>query len=292
MNIFYTKSNIMKKSLLLLAFTPLFATAQCEQAPCIPSQTYTIPISDVNGFNNNSGSKCIVGTGTMGNNLNLNNAQYLSLNGKINVQFPLNAIPKIYTAGDTNRINYLNMDGGDTVIVTSPLIVENYVCNNSNPGSRNVFVLAQYNTYLKVAGQVYCNGSTILTPGNASNSADVVICANVPLPVRIFQWERKGNYIYYKVDKGSEVIELQYAGHASAETFMFDRVLHSESGQFAPEVGLYRLKIGSVYSSVIDFRKDLEIPRKEDNRIFDMSGRQNPMPIGNYIQNGKVKSAI
>jgi len=268
------------KQILLLAALAIQTTlsAQCPTPACAPSSTFTVPLGNQNTYNNQSGSKCHTGTGTIGNMYNVNNADFVSYVGNITVNHPLNGIPFIYTGGVAIALNQVHMTGADTLIADCPTNIHTLISNNSNPNSRNVIALTPQGSIF-VKGTQYYVGQTIQGQGNASNDVDVITCNPTPLGNKIIKFEHANGLISFE---STESAKIEVKDTAEYKTY-----LHSMSkGTFRPTNGYWRMKVGEQYSSVIFVNNKREIIYRNGKKFNVLGQEITPSKGQLYFQNG------
>lgn len=172
----------MKKLLFLLLVPVMSISQRCPTAPCTAYQK--LPIMDVNGFNNNKGSKCIQGAGDVGTNLNFNQWDYLSFKEVTRVHQTINASEsqkqKVYITGST-IIDRYTVDKDDTMFVL--MGVPNILDAVPNNHGGNVIVVPQ-DGYITIEGNNYYGGDYFQEQGNPTNRIKIIECSLYVLSIR------------------------------------------------------------------------------------------------------------
>jgi hypothetical protein len=226
----------MKRSILLTTLALLFtmaSIAQCWQQPqCCNEVNFVGTLANKN-YNK---STCFTGTGIIKNSVNVNNWDFISYTGSIQVDGPTNMNNKsnVYANGSI-IFDQVHFTGGDTLFVNGAVIINKVVSNNSNEGSKNVIFLSETSSLI-IAGHPYTSG-TLQLQGNESNSVDIISCSSSALPVTISKLEVMNGVLTWENILPNNIKNYTIQGSDDAITWNDVQVVNADQRGYAIALG-------------------------------------------------------
>lgn len=292
----------MKKSIIIFILTAFIASkssAQCGSLEC--TSTYTVPITDVNDFNNHHrGSNCMVGAGTIPTLANFNDWEYYSFDSDDGIMYVSQTLNYGTTAKDVYTFGHVEMSsvnfvGGSSLYANGDsLIISSVTANGFYLTSPNTIYLNETDgTRFFYSGTEYFVGDTIKTVAdNPTNKIVITGCESTPLGIiksdlkgyvkngfATLTWNVDFDYEFIlqaKIDQ--DWVDISYFNTGSFNYYML------KNTQF-------RLKVDGQYGKILYLRF------QETNTIkkgtYDLEGRKidKVKVSGIYIVNG-VKTYI
>lgn len=221
----------MKKSILgaltvVILLCTVTAKAQCWTQPdCVQEVQVLGNLAN----ENYTGSICFTGTGEIKNSVNVNKWDFLSYNGSLIVDGPLNMNKGTNTyANGSIQFDQVHFTDGDTLFITGAVIINKVVSNNSNPDSRNVIYLSE-NSTLIVDNHSYIGGDVITTPGNSKNEIDVKVCHSTALPVKLESFTIHNNIVSWKIGESANIESYTIQGSNDSKTWKDIKTLNKDT---------------------------------------------------------------
>lgn len=203
-----------------------------------PDCTNEVSVTGILSNQNYNGSTCFDGSGIIKNSVNVNNWDFISYSGSLDVKGPINMNNKtnVYVNGAI-IFDQVHFTGGDTLFINGSVVISKVVSNNSNNGSRNVIMLSETSS-LVIKGTTYAAGDIIVTPGNSSNEIDVQVCSSKTLPVHISNLIVKQHSLSWDAGVIDGVQNFTVQGSQDAQNWV-------DLGSISPSEGTNHYPLGS-----------------------------------------------
>lgn len=203
-----------------------------------PDCTNEVSVTGILSNQNYNGSTCFDGSGIINNSVNVNNWDFLSYSGSLDVKGPVNMNNRtnVYVNGAI-IFDQVHFTGGDTLFINGSVVISKVVSNNSNNGSRNVIMLSETSS-LVIKGTTYAAGDIIVTPGNSSNEIDVQVCSSKTLPVHISNLTVKQHSLSWDAGVIDGVQNFTVQGSQDAQNWV-------DLGSISPSEGTNHYPLGS-----------------------------------------------
>lgn len=241
----------------LLFLCPAFS--QCWQNPDCSNP---VSVTGILSNQNYNGSTCFDGSGIINNSVNVNNWQYLSYSGALDVRGPVNMNNKtnVFVNGAI-IFDQVHWTGGDTLFINGSVVISKVVSNNSNTNSRNVIMLSETSS-LVIDGKPYTIGSTVATSGNTSNEIDVTGCKASTLPVTLSSITISKGILSWETGVQSDIDGYVIQGSQDAQQWTdLDTVEVNASGSYS--YSLHNSKLASFGLVFIVLLLGMLVPSKK-----------------------------
>lgn len=266
----------MKRILILFAILFLaiyMAQGHCYKHPCV---SYT----SVSGSVSTSyiGSKCFQtsgsGTTVFTTACNFNGWKYLYFTSKVDIKCPINMnsiSSNLYFYG-SSKIDYVSMDGGDTIKNDGSLEITELISNNSYIGQENVIYT---DNRVKIRGIYYYPGDTFFTYSKSMLTNKVLItdCKGVSLPINIIKYSGRiipeGVEVMWEVNN-IEPVTLHYSIDGRSWINLYNVKSPFLIKEKASEL-FVKISVENDYSETLIFKRDYE---EESYEVYDLVGNR------------------